>query len=643
MGSHTRLLRSMKDAWGSSHKKITAVNSWSPSRFQTEERRERQIYGPTTSVWWNVLAWVCGLIVTLASVVTTDASPYHMGPVRVVWCAERLTCASTVLTRILLVVSKMSAGAIYVVLAFTFATMAHSTASYLGKKPQIVVSETGLFGTMHSRAAHFRGGMAIAVLGVVHTAAHLGRYALNGDLSWALRVPMVIAGLVATVVFVLLSPSGARKKRIEAILDCLCCCFRRKRSKKKPGPERISHETWMMVSHHLLACLALVAGAVHHPRFAVAILVITVLWSLDRLYLKLCRTYLVEAPHFVAVVGRPAEDDSDDDERASGTLVAFANPAGFEYETGDFVKIRFPWLAGELGKQEHPFSLAPIGNKGKNRSMLYAAIYGDWTRALWHTVRRCGNGFGRPMLLIGPYSAPFNTSFTHNFVFVVASGVGITPILSVVERFGSTRHIVVLWICRDAALLRLYADYLRERCHSHIYFTGPSSEDICTDLQRDLAPLAVCFGRPDVQTIATAVLTCTPLPRCNTPDETKTPPPRQGLKDIEIGVDYFPDDDGEHAPPHLDDGPTSSKRPLAPLWTPPRPCSWIKKSASSPKAPLPKLSTIELTGTRCLDEMPVAPHEWRVLYCGGSKHISDCLKDVCTDLGASYACESFWL
>jgi len=694
-----------------SSKKINAVNSWAPSRFAAEEERRTTrscwLPLPTSSTPWNVAALVCGLIVTLASVVRTGVTPHAPeGGIGIVWCGSRLTCAPTMLTKCLLVIAKLSAGAIYVVLAFAFATMAHSTATYLGKKPQIVVSENGLFGTSHSREAHFRGGRAVAVLGLVHTAAHLCRYAANGELAWALSVPMVLAGLVAAGLFALVSPSGARKKLVEALLQPLwwtcfsCCCFfcfgGRRRGVggggvggtktadrvvvdkgllkgRRPGvrmtkPRRhrrlkLSYETWMVVSHHFAAASALVAGAVHHPRFAVAILLICVLWGLDRVYLKLCRTYLVEAPHFVAVADDDGDDDapagaaasSEDGERPSGTLVAFANPPGFDYETGDFVKIRFPWLAGPLGAQEHPFSLAPIGRKDKNRSMLYVAVYGDWTTALWNTVRRCGNGFGRPMLIVGPYSAPFNTSFTHNFVFIVASGVGITPILSVVERFGATRHIVVLWICRDAALLRLYADYLHtRRCHAHVYYTGDvrNATDV-RELQNDVKPLTVRVGRPDVRTIANAVLTCTPLAfgdddhKSNNTQEAAGPARRQQQNDdLEIGaIPAIPEDDGDE-PPHVDDLDDDhrhpGKRSFHSIWTPPRPPSFTRQSARRSSA-VPRLNTKEVTSARCLDEQPIAAHEWRVLYCGGSRAISDVLHDVCSELGASYSCESFWL
>ena len=169
-----------------SGKKITAVNSWAPAKFVEHAEQETLCsqlcwyVSPTTSKWWNVLAWTCGILTTVFSVLHTTRGPWgNSGVMHIDWCDSRLTCAHTISTKALLVVAKVTAGMMYPVLAFIFATMTHSLTTWLGRTPQITMAKNGLFGTTHSREAHVRGATALAVLGLLHTLAHVSSLPLE--------------------------------------------------------------------------------------------------------------------------------------------------------------------------------------------------------------------------------------------------------------------------------------------------------------------------------------------------------------------------------------------------------------------------------------------------------------------------------
>ena len=81
---------------------------------------------------------------------------------------------------------------------------------------------------------------------------------------------------------------------------------------------------------------------------------------------------------------------------------------------------------------------------------------GDWTEALHDAVS--ARPTTRPVWVYGPLLSPYATSFKTDNVVCVASGIGITPALSVFaqQRETSEQRVHLIWICRDPSLVEFH-------------------------------------------------------------------------------------------------------------------------------------------------------------------------------------------
>ena len=446
----------------------------------------------THCLYIDVLQLIAGTLVLLTAAVKAEAwSPFVMGGDTkikgMVWCPRKsTTCVNPKdwVQVLMVVLARGSAGAMYVVFFLCSATTMHSTATWLGRRARVRLCD-GLFGGQ-ARDVHIRAGKVLARLALLHGVAHYIRYICREEARAASKVPMVILGVISTAAF------GA----IHPLLTCV-----RRNVIKLYGEDAMSFEKTMRYFHHVTVIVGLLTGVAHHWRLAIIGSVLFVLWSLDKLYLIIYRSFIIESPH-LAVCGRA-------DEPGGGVLVTFQNPkSGFDFETGDYVRVRFPWMPGHHGKEYHPFSIAPVSvGKLSDRSMLYLQVEGDWTKAMKETVAARGNGNSLPMLLVGPFASPFNGSFMHQYLLLVASGIGITPSLSVLARLGKNRHVCVLWICRDVELVRLYADYLHPECglceQAIVHITTATPET----LPQDLPGITLKAGRPDIEAVTRRIVT----------------------------------------------------------------------------------------------------------------------------------------
>lgn len=83
------------------------------------------------------------------------------------------------------------------------------------------------------------------------------------------------------------------------------------------------------------------------------------------------------------------------------------------------------------------------------------------------------------------------TASEYDNLILVASGIGITPAMSIVTTYRDTRRVNLVWVCRDASLLEFYLD----KCAfgsdgwTLIYFTGKRK----LRLPHQLAPTVLIF------------------------------------------------------------------------------------------------------------------------------------------------------
>ena len=110
----------------------------------------------------------------------------------------------------------------------------------------------------------------------------------------------------------------------------------------------------------------------------------------------------------------------------------------------------------------------------------------------------------KPAFIIGPYLSPFSSpSMDSENLVAVASGIGVTPAISLIKQYSSTsRRLNLVWICRDAGLVEHFlqnVEFSRDG-YSLVYYTG----DRQLILQEDMPPNIFIFtGRPNLtRTIA---------------------------------------------------------------------------------------------------------------------------------------------
>ena len=131
------------------------------------------------------------------------------------------------------------------------------------------------------------------------------------------------------------------------------------------------------------------------------------------------------------------------------------------------------------------------------------AVAGDWTQKLHNEVRE---PIYRRLWLYGPFPSPFESAVDNDNVISVASGIGITPALSVIKSLADHRRMNLIWIVRDASLLEFMIDYgirFDEDAHTLIFYTG--SREL---VFRRALPYNVLLlkGRPDLDDLIVSLI-----------------------------------------------------------------------------------------------------------------------------------------
>ena len=73
---------------------------------------------------------------------------------------------------------------------------------------------------------------------------------------------------------------------------------------------------------------------------------------------------------------------------------------------------------------------------------------GDWTANVHRQLQR---NTVRPVWISGPFVSPYNNALNFDNTICIASGIGITPALSIIRAHKESRRINLVWMCRDSA------------------------------------------------------------------------------------------------------------------------------------------------------------------------------------------------
>lgn len=158
---------------------------------------------------------------------------------------------------------------------------------------------------------------------------------------------------------------------------------------------------------------------------------------------------------------------------------------------GGICYVCLPWISKD---QWHAFSLFENPHNPAERQ-IFIQKTGDWTTEVHRVLQR---ETVRPAWVQGPFQSPYDNAIAYDNQILVASGIGITPALSVIRAHKDTRRISLIWAVRDPDLLEFFLRhlYLDHQGWNLIFYTGKkklreSSINILTNTN-----ICIIEGRP---------------------------------------------------------------------------------------------------------------------------------------------------
>lgn len=153
------------------------------------------------------------------------------------------------------------------------------------------------------------------------------------------------------------------------------------------------------------------------------------------------------------------------------TRVVFNYPT--YYEAGQYMFVNIPQLRMPVSLLAwHPFSYSSAPS-AKDKGVHYASIHvktqGGFTKALYAKSQR--NGQSMKLRIDGPYGKPLLDFKAHRTVLLVAGGIGITPMISILRDLVgrqitsmpiATQEIHFMWIIPDQVSYSWFADEIQE-------------------------------------------------------------------------------------------------------------------------------------------------------------------------------------
>lgn len=110
-----------------------------------------------------------------------------------------------------------------------------------------------------------------------------------------------------------------------------------------------------------------------------------------------------------------------------------------------------------------------------DHTMLCIGASGDWTKKLHDLIHvPCY----KSLYVLGPYLSEFSDkAVTTSNAIAVASGIGITPTLSLMLNYAGKKRINIIWMCRDAGLVeyilhKVNIEEITKNSYAFIYYTG---------------------------------------------------------------------------------------------------------------------------------------------------------------------------
>lgn len=375
-------------------------------------------------------------------------------------CARETVKALTRAELACLAISRVSAYALYPLYIILFLSMARNLRAWL---QHTIVSEYVPLTSFHH--VHTWAGTCVGVVIPIHALFHIVRWGLQSNIADFLFGHQTgITGFLA----ILLTPIIVWPMRLAWLRSKLSFEIRK----------TLHYTSWIWGA-------ALCFHAPQQHVFWIIGFTMVVYWF-DYVFGVFCATRMAPSARFIRL--------------ESSVLIRVRKPPGFELKGhGGYCYLCVPWVA----KYEwHAFS-AFRDPFDEDFVCFCIAISGDWTEKLHHAVTE---PIYRRLWLYGPFPSPFETASDNDHVISIASGIGITPALSVVQSLADTRKMHLIWICRDANLLEFILDYgarFDDEAFTLIFYTG--KRELVS--RRKLPPRVFLLrGRPNLEQLIPSLI-----------------------------------------------------------------------------------------------------------------------------------------
>jgi len=116
----------------------------------------------------------------------------------------------------------------------------------------------------------------------------------------------------------------------------------------------------------------------------------------------------------------------------------------------------------------------------------------------------------RPLYVLGPYKSQFSdTAITTSNAIAVASGIGITPTLSLVLNYAGKKRINIVWMCRDPGLVehilhKVDVAAITAKSFAFIFYTGTRELALPKNLPLNVFIFTI---RPHLEHTVTGIIT----------------------------------------------------------------------------------------------------------------------------------------
>lgn len=374
-------------------------------------------------------------------------------------CPRFSICSEGWIEVALLVVARLTAYWMMVPIAVVFVTKARLL---LARWNETLLSLIMPGFALHE--LHVKMGKEIGVLSVIHTIAHVARFAKRGTLG---RISMGTIGFTGWVAIASFVPV--------IVLQLQFLRSRTTFEMRKPA--------------HMVGAVVFAAACLGHgANLPFVALIAFIIYALDFLYATFVVAQRIDNSEFVRL-GR-------------GVELTFKDPPNWPKDktAEGYVNVLVPWISLW---QWHPFSVYKSFDR-PGYSSIFAMDSGDWTSALHASIARDTK---RPVWIQGPFPSPYGErAVDFDNMVLVATGIGVTPALSCIQSFGKTgRSLSLIWSCRDPGLIAYYAERrLEATAMTLIYYTGKAPINL-TNLP---SHIRVIPSRPDLKRVVPDIIRC---------------------------------------------------------------------------------------------------------------------------------------